>query len=285
MKMIACFLFVLLCGGLSISSVFAATLETETDVYQKPDTSSKKLEVVHVGSMVHVTGQQEDDLGTLWFSIDRGKEPHLTQAWINGDTVALEQGDTGYVREIGFRSHLRLFFGAGLGTMASNSEYFAGRLSGGIDYLVGQSRSVIELMLAKPLSDEKYSSGPYQGAIHRIYLLPGYGYYLIPEKLMLRASLGLGYLTGESANIDSKLKPTFGFGVRYLKDLNESYGVGLELAYEYSGTAYKSINDPTGISNNLNCATIPNSSGCQSGEPGTIPQASIWSMNFLFVFH
>lgn len=276
---------IFLFGCVVASSASAATLENETDVYEKPDTSAKKLEVIHVGATVHVTGQREDDLGTLWYSIDRGKEPHITQAWINGDTVTLEQGDTGYIREIGFRSHLRLFFGAGLGVMASNSNYFAGRLSTGIDYLVGQSRSVVEFMLAKPLSGENYPDGPYQGAIHRLYLMPGYGYYLIPERLMLRTSLGLGYLTGQNTNIDSKLKPTFGLGMRYLKDLNDAYGIGLEFAYEYSGTAYKSINDPTNISTNLNCATIPNSTGCQSAEPGVIPQASIWSMNFLFVFH
>lgn len=168
------------------------------------------------------------------------------------------------------RIPLRFWGSVGPTHLTGEEPHFGARLALGADVsLDPQDRFFLTFQLTKPLVGEEMG-GRFSGAVHRTYLFPGIGFHIIPHRLWVRASLGLGYLYGSHTDLIAKIKPAYALEAGYRIGLGGAWELTPSASFEHSGAARKSI---ALWFDDFSCAL----GDCES--TGTIPRANIWSLN------
>lgn len=185
---------------------------------------------------------------------------------------ATSSDDTSSAARSGGPAPLRFSLSAGPMLLTGEQRHVGARIGAAADlYIESSHQYFLNFLVAKPLSGERME-GRYSGIVNRTYFLPGIGMYFTPQQFWGRINIGLGYLTSSHPDVVAKLKPSYSVGLGYKQPINKHLDWGVELAFEYSGRAQKSI---AFLYDDLSCAL----GECDAS--GTISRATIWSINLL----
>jgi hypothetical protein len=247
----------------------ASTVSRVAMIFEQPSETSKQVLIIDEGGHLVVTGATVTNAEGAWSPVQSTESTPVVSGWVHTRVLEMEPGDYGF--EQSPERHpvgLDLYISGGTGYLTSNAQYFAGKVTGGADLLLGHSKEwVFGAALTKYISGENLPNNPLDG-LQRFSTEVSGGYYLIPHRLLLRGIIGADYISSNQQYADTRVAAVFGASLRYQFPITKKFWLGLETCYQYITTS-NSYND---LYYN------------DAADGYSVPHASVYTWNLVFNF-
>ena len=210
-------------------------------IFEQPSETSKQLLIIDEGGHLVVTGSPTINAEGSWSPVQATEANPVVSGWVHTRAIELEPGDYGYEEHFVHQVGLDVYLSGGTGYLTSNARYFAGKITGGADVLLGPEREwLVGAALTKYISGENIDNP--LGGLQRFSTEVSAGYFLISHRLLFRGIVGADYISSDQQYADTRLAAVFGAALRWQFPVTKKIWLGIEGCYQYITTS-NSYND------------------------------------------